>query len=79
MRESTGLGASNQFTRASQRTSVQGICEALRVNVQPAQSCASDRLFSIHQGTRSVAKYAVEFGMLAAESSWNEPALQSPL
>lgn len=37
--------------------------------------CAGDRLFTLRQGRRSVANYAVEFGTLAAESGWNEPAL----
>lgn len=37
--------------------------------------CASDRLFSLRQGERSVAEYAIEFGTLAAESGWNELAL----
>lgn len=37
--------------------------------------CAGDRLFTIRQGARSVADYAVEFSTLSAESGWNEPAL----
>lgn len=37
--------------------------------------CAGDRLFTIRQGVRSVADYAVEFSTLSAESGWNEPAL----
>lgn len=40
-------------------------------------SCASDCLFTLHQGTRLVAEYAVEFGTLAVESEWNKSALQS--
>lgn len=39
--------------------------------------CASDWLFSLRQGARSIAEYAVEFGTLAVESGWNDPALQS--
>lgn len=39
--------------------------------------CASDRLFRIHQGSLLVAEYAVEFGTLAAESGWDEVALQA--
>lgn len=38
-------------------------------------SCASDRLFTIQQGGRSVVNYDVEFRTLA-EASWNRPALQ---
>ncbi|CAJ1074292.1 uncharacterized protein LOC124485733 [Xyrichtys novacula] len=37
---------------------------------------ASHRLMAISQGTRSVAEFAVEFRTLAAESSWNDGALQ---
>ena len=37
--------------------------------------CAGDRLLTLRQGGRSVAEYAVEFGTLATESEWNEPAL----
>lgn len=36
--------------------------------------CAGDRLFTLRQGRRSVADYAVEFGTLAAKSGWNELA-----
>lgn len=39
--------------------------------------CASDRLFSVRQGARSVAEFSVEFCTLAAEAGWNEPALQT--
>lgn len=37
---------------------------------------ASNRLTNIRQGSRSVADYAIEFRTLAAESGWNDPALQ---
>lgn len=37
--------------------------------------CAGDKLFTLRQGNRSVADFAVDFGILAAESGWNEPAL----
>lgn len=35
---------------------------------------AGSRLFSIRQGARSTAEYAVEFRTLAAESGWNDTA-----
>uniref|UniRef100_A0AAY5KUW2 CCHC-type domain-containing protein n=1 Tax=Esox lucius TaxID=8010 RepID=A0AAY5KUW2_ESOLU len=38
---------------------------------------ASKRLYSLHQGVRSVAEYAVEFRTLAEESGWNGEALQA--
>ena len=38
---------------------------------------AANRLISLRQGTRSVADYAVEFRILAADSSWDPLALQS--
>ncbi len=37
---------------------------------------ASNRLTNLRQGARSVADYAIEFRTLAAESGWNDPALQ---
>ena len=37
----------------------------------------ASRLHSICQGSRSVAEYAVEFRILAAECSWNDSALMS--
>ena len=37
---------------------------------------ASQRLLQLRQGSRSVASFAVEFRTLAAESGWNEEALQ---
>lgn len=36
---------------------------------------AAKRLFSLRQGTRSVAEFAIEFRTLAAESGWNNEAL----
>lgn len=33
-------------------------------------------MFMVKQGRRRVAEYALEFHMLAAESSWNEAALK---
>lgn len=39
--------------------------------------CAADRLFTVQQGDRSVAEYAVELGTLLAESGWDESALQN--
>lgn len=38
---------------------------------------AAKRLLSIHQGTRSVAEFSVEFRTLAAEAGWDNVALQS--
>lgn len=38
--------------------------------------CASDCLFTLQQGSCSVAEYAVEFGTLAAEAGWDEVALR---
>lgn len=38
--------------------------------------CVSDCLFMLQQGARSVPDYAVEFGILAAESGWDRLALQ---
>ena len=37
---------------------------------------ASHSLLQLRQGSRSVASFAVEFRTLAAESGWNEEALQ---
>lgn len=39
--------------------------------------CASDRLFTFHQGQCSVAEYVVEFSTLGAESVWDVIALQA--
>uniref|UniRef100_A0A4W6F130 CCHC-type domain-containing protein n=1 Tax=Lates calcarifer TaxID=8187 RepID=A0A4W6F130_LATCA len=36
----------------------------------------AQRLLALSQGTRSVADYAVEFRILAAETGWDEPALR---
>ncbi|KAK7925711.1 hypothetical protein WMY93_008021 [Mugilogobius chulae] len=36
---------------------------------------AAKRLFSLRQGSRSVAEFAIEFRTLAAESGWNDEAL----
>ncbi|KAI4899248.1 hypothetical protein NFI96_022015 [Prochilodus magdalenae] len=36
---------------------------------------AGDLLFQLHQGSRSVAQYALEFRTVAAGTGWNEPAL----
>lgn len=33
------------------------------------------RMLSLHQGSSSVANYAIQFRILAKGSSWNEPAL----
>uniref|UniRef100_A0A671UQD5 Retrotransposon gag domain-containing protein n=1 Tax=Sparus aurata TaxID=8175 RepID=A0A671UQD5_SPAAU len=38
---------------------------------------ASMRVFSLRQGFRSVAEYAIEFRTLAAESGWNEASQQA--
>ena len=35
------------------------------------------RDFSLHQGLRSVAEYAIEFRTLSAENGWNEESLQA--
>ncbi|KAF7640739.1 hypothetical protein LDENG_00018860, partial [Lucifuga dentata] len=37
---------------------------------------AAKRLLSLRQGSRSVAEYSIDFRVLAAESGWNEEALQ---
>ncbi|KAF7640741.1 hypothetical protein LDENG_00018150 [Lucifuga dentata] len=37
---------------------------------------AAKRLLSLCQGSRSVAEYSIDFRVLAAESGWNEEALQ---
>lgn len=34
-----------------------------------------DRLLSLCQGSRAIPEYALEFGILAVESRWNDPAL----
>lgn len=34
-------------------------------------------LLSLHQATKSVAEYSIKFRILAAESGWDEVALQS--
>lgn len=39
---------------------------------------AAKRLFSLHQGNRSVAEFAIEFRSLAVESGWNKEALHGP-
>lgn len=50
--------------------------EMTKVFDHPVQgNDASMRLFSIHQGLRSVAEYAIEFRTLAVESGWNEASL----
>lgn len=38
---------------------------------------ASKRLLTLHQGTRSVAEYSVEFRTLSAEAGWDDAALQT--
>uniref|UniRef100_A0A8C9Y649 CCHC-type domain-containing protein n=1 Tax=Sander lucioperca TaxID=283035 RepID=A0A8C9Y649_SANLU len=38
---------------------------------------AANRLFSLHQGARSVADFVIEFRTLAVESEWNETSLQA--
>lgn len=38
---------------------------------------ASNRLMKLRQGNRTVSDYAVDFWTLAADSQWNEPALQA--
>lgn len=37
---------------------------------------SSKRLFNLRQGSNSVAEYSIEFWTLAADSKWNEEALQ---
>ncbi|KAJ7989425.1 hypothetical protein DPEC_G00304410 [Dallia pectoralis] len=39
-------------------------------------SVAANRLLTVHQGSRSVEDYAVEFRITAAETGWNDKALQ---
>ena len=52
--------------------------ELKKVFDHPVQGAvAVSRLFSLRQGLQSAAEYAIEFRILAAESSWNEPALVS--
>ena len=51
--------------------------EMLRVFDHPLQGKeASNRLFSLHQGSESVSTYSIDFRILAAESGWDEKALQ---
>ena len=38
---------------------------------------AMNRLFSLRQGSGSVASFSVEFRILAAECGWDEPALMT--
>lgn len=62
----------DQFTT----TYVAFTAEMTKVFDHPVQgNDASMRLFSIHQGLRSVAEYAIEFRTLAVESGWNEASL----
>ncbi len=50
--------------------------EMTKVFDHPVQgNDASMRLFSLHQGLRSVAEYAIEFRTLAVESGWNDESL----
>lgn len=73
---SAGMGASNADQSLSASMSL--LVTSRASSIDPNHTwCASDRLFSVRQGTRSVAKYSVEFCTLSAESGWNEPALQS--
>lgn len=52
--------------------------ELRRVFDHPVQGReASKRLLTLHQGNRSVADYSVEFRTLAAETGWDDLALQS--
>lgn len=53
------------------------VSEMRRVFDHPVQGKeAAKRLLSLRQGSLSVAEYAVEFRILAAESGWDEVALQ---
>ncbi len=50
--------------------------EMTKVFDHPVQgNDASMRLFTLHQGLRSVAEYAIEFRTLAVESGWNNESL----
>ena len=53
------------------------IAELRKVFDHPVQGKeAANRLLSLRQGSKSVAEYAVEFRILAAESGWEEVSLQ---
>jgi len=41
-----------------------------------SEESASKKLWSLKQGSRSVADFAIDFRTLATESGWNEPALK---
>ena len=54
------------------------VCEMRRVFDHPVRGKeASSRLLSLQQGSDSVAQFALSFRILAAESGWDETALQS--
>ena len=54
------------------------VCEMQRVFDHPVRGKeASSRLLSLRQGSDSVAQFALNFRILAAESGWDETALQS--
>ena len=54
------------------------VCEMRRVFDHPVRGKeASSRLLSLRQGSDSVAQFALNFRILAAESGWDETALQS--
>lgn len=58
--------------------SEQFLAEMRRVFHHPGGGVGNDqRLLQLTQGTRSVAEMAIEFRTLAAESGWNEQALQA--
>lgn len=53
------------------------VSEMRKVFDHPVQGRdAAKRLLSLRQGSRSVAEYSVEFRTVAAESGWNQEALQ---
>lgn len=51
--------------------------EMKKVFAHPVQRKeAATRLLTLHQGSQSVASYAIEFRILAVESGWNKVAIQ---
>ncbi|KAK7883132.1 hypothetical protein WMY93_029306 [Mugilogobius chulae] len=61
-----------------QRSYDKFVTELKRVFDHPVKGKeAAKRLLTIHQGSRSVAEYSVEFRTLAAEAGWDDAALQT--
>ena len=68
----------NSMNRPTLTLSYTDVCEMRRVFDHPVRGKeASSRLLSLRQGSDSVAQFASNFRILAAESGWDEMALQS--